>query len=44
MGGREVNQIMIAFCFGELTPKPLTLKDVRMSVFLDMCVWVLGGW
>jgi hypothetical protein len=41
--GREANQSLIAFCFGELIPNPLTLRDARMRVFSNMRVWVLGG-
>ncbi len=42
--GREANQSFIAFCFGELVPKPLALRDARVRVLLSISLLTLGGW
>jgi hypothetical protein len=46
--GREANQVLISFCFGELTLKPLTLRDVAthfgISVRMKLTLPKVGSW
>jgi hypothetical protein len=42
--GREANQSFIAFCFGELVPKPLVLRDAGVRVLSSISLLTLGGW